>query len=52
MQQLTIEDKILIFKTLAISKPAHLCFSKKCTIHHSCSIRKNTIKIYLQKQKF
>ena len=39
MQQLTIEDKILSFKTLAVSKPAHLCFSKKCTIQRSCSIR-------------
>ena len=58
MQQLPIESKILMFKTLAISKVVHLALVKDVTssairknTKTNCSIRKNTKTIYLEKQK-
>ena len=48
IQELTVEGKILIFKTLAKTTSTS-CFREECIIQYNCS--KNIKKNYLEKQK-
>ena len=52
MRQLTIEGKILGFKTLAISKVVHLALVKDLPSSIFAHLEKNTRAIYFEKRKF
>ena len=51
MQQLTIEDKILIFKTFAIKIFVHLAIMKDVPSSANAKLEKNIKSIYLEKRK-
>ena len=51
MRQLTIEGKILIIKTLAISKVAYLGLVKDVSSSNIAQSEKITKTVYLEKQK-